>query len=132
MAANTDPVFPLTPRTSPVTILTADGTTKKTLVTAGANGSRLDQIRVCSDDTAQVILQFFTSIDGGTTWAILGEVIVPAGSGTNGSALWVEALDALNAENAMALQAAEVLGVAAKSAVTAAKTVTITARRGDF
>lgn len=129
---NTKPIFPGTPKTSTVAIANADGTTKKTLVTAGVAGARLDQIRVCSDDTAAVTLQFFSSIDGGATWVIQGEVIVPAGSGTNDTALWVEALDSLNSENAMAMQAAEVLGVAAKTAVTSGKTVTITARWGDF
>lgn len=129
---NTKPIFPGTPKTSTVIIANADGTTKKTLVTAGVAGARLDQIRVCSDNTVPVTLQFFSSIDGGSTWAIQGEVIVPAGSGTNGTSPWVEALDSLNAENAMALQAAEVLGVSAKSAVTSGETVTVTARRGDF
>lgn len=130
--ANQKPIFPLTPKTSIATIVNADGTTKKTLVTAGADGTRLDQLRVCSDDTANCTLQFFTSLDGGTTWAIQGEVIVAAGSGTNGTLGWTEGLSSLNSDNALAMQAGEVLGVAAKAAVTAGKTVTITARCGDF
>lgn len=132
MAANIDPIFPLTPKTAAATIVYADSTNKKTLLTAGANGARLDQIRICSDDTAAVIVQVFSSINGGTTWHILGEVVVPIGAGTNGTEQWVDVLETLNSEDALALQAVELIGVAAKAAVTSGKTVTVTARYGDF
>ena len=41
MAANTNPIFVLAPKTAAVQIVNADGTTKKTLLTAGANGARV-------------------------------------------------------------------------------------------
>lgn len=56
MPANTTPIFPLTPRCSWGTVLTADATATKnhdgtaagivTLFTAGAYGSKIDQIKV--------------------------------------------------------------------------------------
>ena len=55
MAANTDPIFPLTPKVSWGTVLTADGTAAKNhdgtaagatlLFTAGANGSIVTEIK---------------------------------------------------------------------------------------
>lgn len=55
MAANTEPIFPLTPKVSWGTVTTADATASKNhdgtttsavlLFTAGANGSRVDKIK---------------------------------------------------------------------------------------
>jgi len=65
MAANTIPIFPLTPKVSWGTVATAntakDGTgTQVTVFTAGAEGSRIDQIkaRALGTNTATV-LRFF-------------------------------------------------------------------------
>jgi hypothetical protein len=65
MAANTIPIFPLTPKVSWGTVATAntakDGTgTMVTVFTAGAEGSRIDQIkaRALGTNTATV-LRFF-------------------------------------------------------------------------
>lgn len=74
MAANTSPIFPLNPKTSPVTIVNADSTTKKTLFTSGANGSKLDAVKVLSDDSATVTLSFYANKSG--TDYLIGTVAV--------------------------------------------------------
>ena len=65
MPANTTPIFPLTPKCSWGKVLTAntakDGTgTVVTVFTAGANGSRIDQIKVRALGTnVATVIRFF-------------------------------------------------------------------------
>lgn len=128
MAANTAPIFPLTPVCSPVTILPADTTTVKTLLTVGASGARVDSIHITSDDTAAMTVVFYVAI-GGANY-LLGQTPVPAGSGVANP--WVEGLDSINAGNVLVLPAAAILKCAVSTTVTTAKTVTLTAFGGDF
>lgn len=71
MAANTQPIFPLTPKVSWGTVTTAntakDGTgTVVTVFTAGADGSRIDQIKVRALGTnVATVLRFF--VNNGST-----------------------------------------------------------------
>lgn len=130
MAANTSPIFPLTPKTSPVTIVNADGTTKKTLLTAGTNGTKLDAVKIVSDDTATVTLSFYLT-KGGTDY-LVGTVSVTAGTGVTPGTSPAEALEYVNDGYALALEAGVVLKVAASASVTSGKTVTIVAHAGDF
>jgi len=71
MPANTTPIFPLTPKVSWGSVATAntakDGTgTVVTICTAGANGSRIDQIKVraIGTNTATVLRLF---VNNGST-----------------------------------------------------------------
>jgi len=65
MPANTTPIFPLTPKVSWGTVTTAntakDGTgTVVTIFTSGANGARIDQIKVRALGTnVATVLRFF-------------------------------------------------------------------------
>ena len=54
MAANVTPIFPSVVNNGRVTIVNADGTTAKSLFSAGSNGSRVDQI-VCTSDRKSVV-----------------------------------------------------------------------------
>lgn len=130
MAANTSPIFPLTPKTSTVTLVNADGTTKKTLITAGANGSKIDAVKILSDDTATVTLSFYLN-KGGTDY-LVGTVSVTAGTGITAGTSPAEALEYVNDGYALALEAGIVLKVAASASVTSGKTVTVVAHAGDF
>lgn len=71
MPANTSPIFPLTPKVSWGTVATAntakDGTgTAVTVATAGANGSRVDQIKVRAlGSNVATVLRFF--VNNGST-----------------------------------------------------------------
>ena len=135
MPANTSPIFPLVVQTSAATIVNADGTGEKTLVTAGANGTRIDVVSITSTDTAAVMLTVLVH-DGTTSYAV-GEIAVPAGSGTNGSTpaikgLSAESLPWLDASGSLFLKAGWSLRVAAKAAITSTKTVTLVAFSGDY
>lgn len=131
MTANFKPVFELTPVNAGVTVVNADGTNKKTIYTAGANGGRIDGILVCSDDTAAVNLAFY--INDGSADLYIGNVSVPIGSGYTTVAK-VDGLAALKPtyQNFIQMKAGYILKCNAVAAVTAAKTVTVVAIGGDF
>lgn len=67
MAAGTAPIFYATPKTAGVQILPADTTTKKTLVTAGANGSLVLGIEVTTTDTAVNDIGLYLQVGGAGT-----------------------------------------------------------------
>ncbi|MFZ5427747.1 MAG: hypothetical protein ACOZEN_12290 [Thermodesulfobacteriota bacterium] len=87
-------------------------------------------IRAASDDTAAVTLQFKRAISGEDY--VLGEVQIPAGAGTNGTAGWVDVLASINLGEAMNLPAGSKLRVAAKTAVASGKTIDLVAEGGQF
>lgn len=66
MAANTNPIFPLLPVAGAATLTTAatekDGSTATTLITAGENGTRLEQaiVKPIGSNVATVIRFFIT------------------------------------------------------------------------
>jgi hypothetical protein len=130
MAANTKPIFLLTPKQYPQTFVNADSTGKKTIATAGTNGSKIDGIKVCSDDTATVAISFFLS-KGGTDY-LIGSLSVSPGTGVTSGASPAEALEYLNDSYAIALEAGVILKASVGAAVTSGKTVTIVVHGGDF
>lgn len=88
MPANTKPIFPLTPKVSWGTVTTAntakDGTgTVVTVFTAGADGSRIDQIKVRALGTnVATVMRFFVNNGGANTTAanntLIHEVTIAA------------------------------------------------------
>lgn len=88
MPANTTPIFPLTQKVSWGTLTTAntakDGTgTVATLFTAGANGARIDQIKVraLGTNVATVLRLFVNNGSTNTTStnnSLIHEVTIPA------------------------------------------------------
>ena len=79
MPANTTPIFEVTPFFKGTTFQNADSTSKKTLYTAGTNGSRVDMLAISSDDTTAVNLAIYVS--DGTTDHYIGNLNIPAGTG---------------------------------------------------
>lgn len=135
MAANTSPIFVLTPNLAEVTFIDTDGTTPKDLVSGGADGTKVFSIAVTSDDTSDVVLDLF--IHDGTTAYLVGAVNVPTLSGTDGSAAAVNLLDAtalpwLDASGEIFLPSGYKLQVAPQAAVTTAKTVTVVCLAGNY
>lgn len=124
------PVFPATPAMYGAKFQNADGTALKDLFTSPDGGMMLGVLRAASDDTAGVVLQFAVQLSG--TDYVLGEVQIPAGSGTNSTTGWVDLLDSLNLGEAMNLPAGAKLRAKAKTAVTAAKVIDIVAEGGQF
>ena len=79
MAANTNPLFELTPVTDGAQFTSADTTAKKTIASGSAWGTRIDMIACSTNDTTAVNLAFYIA-DGGTDYYI-GNVNLPIGSG---------------------------------------------------
>ena len=135
MPANTKPIFPLSIAGSAVTIVNADGTSEKTVATAGANGSRVDSVPMTSDDTSDRV--FKVLMNNGSTSYPVGEVTAKAGAGTDGTTKAQNVLNDidlpwLDASGSLWLKAGWTLKMAAKVAVTAAKTVSVVAIGGDY
>lgn len=135
MAANVTPIFPVAVNNGRVTIVNADGTTAKALFSAGANGSRIDQIVCSSDDTGAKTIQLI--VNDGTNDNIVGEVAIPAGAGTNGSTKAVKVINAtdlpwLSDSGSIFIKTGYSIKVKSKAAVTAAKTLTFVLFAGDY
>ena len=132
MAANTTPIFPGTVTTDAVRIENADGTTAKTLLTAGTNGARVDSIIVTSTDTADRTLTLYL-LKGVVSYR-LGEMVIPDGSGTNGTDKPADGITlALPfVGGTIHVEAGCSRTVAAQVAVTAGKAIDVIAFGGDF
>lgn len=90
MSAN--PSFIATPQTPVAQFENADGTTFKTLHTAGADGTRIDTLIGTSTDTAAAyVVQL--ALQKSAVDYVIGEVTIPIGSGTNGTAKSVAMLN---------------------------------------
>jgi hypothetical protein len=130
MAAGTSPIFIDTVVCTKAAIVPGDTTTKKTLVVAGADGTRVDEVYVTSDDTAAVVLNFYIT-NGGTDYYI-GNETVPIGAGYT-TVLRKDCMVLLAPVlGALFLVSGDTLKVAANATITAAKTVTVVAQGGDY
>jgi len=129
------PIYPGTIKNAALDIEPADTTTLQTLVTAGANGSRINSISVISDDTSDVVLAIY--YNDLTTDFLLGSVNIPTLSGTDGSAPAVSLLNStdlpfLGEDLALYLEGSDIIKIAALTTVTTAKKITLVAHYGDY
>jgi len=132
MTANFKPIFELTPINAGVEFTDADTTDIKTIVTAGADGSRIDGILVSSNDTVAVNLAFH--IDDGADVYYIGNVNVPIGSGYT-TVVRVDAMTTLQPANQTFLQlkAGYILKCnCVATMTTAGRVTTVVAIGGDF
>lgn len=140
MAAGTSPIFYATPKTAGVQVANADGTTKKTLLTAGANGSIVLGIEATTTDTAVNDVGLYIQVGGSGTVYPIGGKRVAIGSGDATAAnptaavslLDVGQLPFLLPDGSLQLGAGDVLQVGVQAAVTSTKTLTIVAQYGDY
>lgn len=130
MAANTNPIFgKIAAPGTPATIVPADTTTSKTIITADAtNGSILTGISVTSDDSAARNLGLYIGL-GGVDY-LVGTIAVPALSGTDGATpavnlLSLGSIPGLNPDGSLALPPGAIVRVASTATITAAKKITI-------
>jgi hypothetical protein len=139
MAGTATPIFPQTIQNWAVQILAADTTTKKTLVTGGTNGTKIEGINVNSDDTSAKTLLLYLS--DGTTDYLLSWVNIPANSGFTTSIPAVAVLQSTqlpvfdydsNGNKVFYLKAGWSIKVAAQATLTSAKTFNIVAFGTDF
>lgn len=75
------PSFAATPATSVQNILPADTTSAKTLLTAGASGTKVTGINIASSDTSARIVSIYIT-RGGTDYNLI-TVSIPAGAGND-------------------------------------------------
>lgn len=140
MAKNTTLYFPKQANNKITSFVNADGTTAKTIFTAGVDGSRVYALVASSTDTSTRIIRF--SIKDGSNTNILGAVTLAIGAGTNGTAASVNLLQNSLFQNIVGVDANGVpyidletgwtLEANATVAVTAATTVGITALGYDY
>lgn len=131
MAANTSPIFELTPSIgAPKSFASGDTTTKKTVATGGSFGTRIDSIMCSTDDTTAVNLAFY--INDGATDFYIGNVNLPIGSGYTTVAR-VEAMTTLAPLlGYLFLPATYTLKANCVVTMTAAKITTVVPMGGDF
>lgn len=136
MTTNKAPIFLNTVESANVSLANADGTTQKSALVAGADGAAVTNLSATSTDSADKTVVI--KIDDGSTSVVVGEVVVPDGSGTNGTDPAVNLLSAsalaglLQADGSLLLGAGCTLTVGAKVAVTAAKVVDIHVQGGQY
>lgn len=130
MAANTNPIFELTPTAPGVQIANADGTTKKTVKAGTSNGSRLDAIYISTTDTSNDVLNWY--MNDGTTDFYLGDTTIAAGAGYTTVAR-VDVMGTLAPVlGYLVIPSGYTLKVAANAAVTSGKQVDIVTQGGDY
>lgn len=135
MAAGTAPIFLDSAKTAGVTFVNADGTTAKTLITAGADGGRVIALVATSDDTSAIDVQVFVQRAGAGTAYLLGTKQSAIGAGNTDGAAPTDLLAQLvtdPTDGSLILGPGDVVKVGPKAAVTAAKTCYITGQYGDY
>lgn len=140
MAGTATPIFPqLISNFSAVQILPADTTTLKTIVTAGVNGSKVENILVQSTDTSAKDIQIVVS-KGGTDFP-LATISIPANSGNTNILMPISLfqhamLIGLNTDaygnKYLYLGSGSVLKAKALTTVTATKAISIFPQGGDY
>lgn len=139
MAVTATPALVQTPKITPITIVPADTTAKKTACTAGTNGTKVVSLTAASDDTAAVNVQIW--LTRSATSYLIGTVNVPITSGNTGAIASVNLLapsliPGLPVDNDgqpyLFLVSGDTLSVSALATVTTAKTVYVTCVSGDF
>jgi hypothetical protein len=84
--------FVATPKTPVIVFANADGTAFKNVITGGTLGTRVDSISASNGDAATAnVLQLAVQVSG--IDYVLGEVPIPIGAGTNGTAKSVAVLN---------------------------------------
>jgi len=132
VAANTTgPIWELVPSIfAPQQFAIGDTTTKKTIVTGGTNGSRVDSIMCSTNDTTTVNLAFYLAT-GGTDYYI-GNVNLPIGAGYTTVAR-VDAMQTLGPLlGYLFVPPSATLKVNCVATMTTGKTTDIVALGGDF
>jgi hypothetical protein len=127
-----------TVKTPAASFANADGTAFKTILAAGTSGSRIDTLSAANTDTANAyVLQLSVQVSG--VDYILGEVTIPIGSGTNGTAKSVAALNpvdipslAYTENGSLYLASGAVLRGKVKTTVAGSNTVQVTGVAGDY
>jgi hypothetical protein len=139
MAKTTTPFFPATLNIGVATLVNADSTNKKTVLTAGSEGAKVVQVNVASDDTATADILLWMTISGVDYLLGMKTIAITAGFVTGTPAfsffdgIQIPSLPIdRDGQRYLLMPASAILKVSAKVAVTAAKTLYFTATGYDF
>jgi hypothetical protein len=134
---NVFPTLVHQPQKGAAQILNATGTAQMTLITAGANGSKVVALYASSTDTAAQSLA--VSLVRSATTYLLATVAIPAGSGNSAGTPPVNLLSAImglpydqDGQAYMFIASGDTLVVNTLGTVTAAKTISALSDHGDF
>lgn len=140
MAVTSTPIFPQTVGTGFAQIAPADTTALKTLYTAGADGSTIENIIVTSTDTSARDLQFVVTISA--VDYIIGSLTIPLSSGNTAAAPPVSVFRHANFASILTidgtgnpiirLPTGAVLKVRALTTVTATRVISVICQGGNF
>ena len=136
MATNKEPIFLNTILTTSAVVDPGDTTSPITLFTATADGGAINSISVTTDETAGRVISFALK-PGGVGSITLGQVSIPAGSGTNGTSPAINALNFidmpfLQADGSLMLGPLDVITVNSQTTVTTAKQISVAAFGGMY
>lgn len=138
MAVTATPVFTQTPSLSLAQILPADTTTAKTVVTAGANGTKVSGLTATSNDTSRIVV---VSLVRSAVVYILATVTVAANAGTDGTTAATNLINTTiipglpidnDGQPYLLMKSGDTLTANVTVTVTAAKTISIAAIGADF
>jgi hypothetical protein len=131
------PVFAATPKITPISILPADTTTKKTVCTAGASGAKVVALLVSSTDSAARVVQLY--LNRSSTDYLLGAWNITALSGSDGATGTQNLLAIVSGlphdndgQPYIFLENGDLLKVATTTTVTAAKEIDVFAIFGNL
>lgn len=134
MANTFTPPYPQTIKNISGQILPADTTTKKTVYTAGAQGSIIKSFGVTSTDTAARTVTFYINVGGGGTDEPFCAISIPITAGTDAATAPVDVMrSSLNTWTSYDAFGNKVLYLQASTTIKVASTVTVTtAKELDF
>jgi len=135
---SSSPQFIATVKNPSVSFANADTSNFKTVLAAGSLGSRIDALIGTNTDTSNAyVIQLAVQISGVNY--IVGEVTIPIGSGTNGSAKSVAVLNstdipglAYTENGALYLASGSSLMAKSKTTVAGSNTVQLLGIAGDY
>lgn len=138
MSVTATPVFVQTPKITPVAFTNSDSAnTKKTIHTAGANGSKITGIIATSTDTSNRTAQLW--LTRSATSYLLGSAVVATLAGTDGAVATANLLAALlplpvdnDGQKYLFLVNGDTLQVSFTAQVTSAKEIDVSAIGADF
>jgi hypothetical protein len=139
MAGTATPIYPQTIQSTCTQLTNATGTSPTQIYSAGANGSKIENIAVTNTDTAAYTLNLYIQI--ASTNYLIGTINVPASSGNTTSAPSLNLLANSNflpcnrdgqGNPYLYLAAGAKLMVAVTSTIIAGKTIQFAVQAGDF
>lgn len=138
MSLTATPVFPQTPQMGVQQFLNADASNKKTIITAGVNGTKVLSLTATSTETANARVAQVWLTRSGVSY-LLTSVNIPVNSGFDGTTASVNLMNdtqwpgqSFSDGNFFFLQSGDTLQVSMSTTITAGKEIDIVANYLNF